>query len=137
MSKGQFSAMDAAIEREAAATAAVAALANEIAKVAGPIAHFGDGNCGVVLETVKSALADCGLYIDPATSERTPPKKAVIKQGLRTRVLERDRYRCVHCGTHLDLCVDHIHPESKGGTLDETNLQTLCRSCNSKKGSKA
>lgn len=26
---------------------------------------------------------------------------------------------------------------SKGGTLDETNLQTLCRSCNSKKGSKA
>lgn len=34
------------------------------------------------------------------------------------------------------LSIDHIHPERHGGTLDEDNLQTLCRPCNSRKGSR-
>lgn len=62
--------------------------------------------------------------------------KARITQGLRTSVFERDGYRCKKCGTHKGLQVDHIHPESKGGTLDMENLQTLCGSCNNKKGAK-
>lgn len=62
--------------------------------------------------------------------------KAVIPAALRTKVLERDAYRCVYCKTHVDLCVDHIKPESKGGALTMMNLQTLCRSCNSIKGAK-
>lgn len=49
-------------------------------------------------------------------------------------MFERDKYRCVNCGTHLNLSIDHIHPFSKGGSDDESNLQTLCRSCNSSKG---
>lgn len=57
-------------------------------------------------------------------------------QVLRTKVFERDAYRCVHCATHLSLTVDHIKPESKGGTLAFDNLQTLCRPCNSSKGAK-
>ena len=64
----------------------------------------------------------------------SPRKKKKITHSLQKKVWERDKYRCVHCGTHLDLCVDHIVPESKGGTLDLNNLQTLCRRCNSKKG---
>jgi 5-methylcytosine-specific restriction endonuclease McrA len=61
-------------------------------------------------------------------------KKAYIARSLRTRVFERDAYRCRRCGTWLDLTVDHIFPESRGGTLDMSNLQTLCRTCNCKKG---
>lgn len=114
----------------------VARIAAQLAAAAGPISHAGDGNCGEVFEAVKRALADAGLYFDPAMRPRIKPRKQVIKQGLRTKVLERDAYRCVHCGSHEDLAVDHIHPESLGGTLDLNNLQTLCRSCNSKKGSK-
>ena len=71
-----------------------------------------------------------------ANKIRCRDKKAAIPAKLRTEVLERDRYRCVTCGTHKDLCCDHIFPESLGGKTEEGNLQTLCRSCNSAKGVK-
>lgn len=32
-----------------------------------------------------------------------------------------------------DLTTDHITPKSAGGTDDQTNLQVLCRACNSAK----
>jgi len=66
--------------------------------------------------------------------ESNTPKKKRISHTLQKRVFERDEFRCKHCGTYVDLTVDHIKPESKGGSLDMDNLQTLCRSCNSKKG---
>lgn len=63
-------------------------------------------------------------------------KKAIIPRALRKLVFERDGHCCQHCGAGEHLRVDHIFPEVKGGTLDIDNLQTLCRSCNSKKGTK-
>lgn len=57
-----------------------------------------------------------------------------IPSKTRWEVWERDNFTCQHCGQRKDLAVDHIRPESKGGSLDMDNLQTLCRSCNSKKG---
>lgn len=62
--------------------------------------------------------------------------KRSIPRGLRTRVLERDAYRCRHCGGHTDLRADHIVPESAGGPTTFENLQTLCTRCNSRKGSR-
>ena len=124
------------VAREEQAYADLDRLAAELANAVRPIAHFGDGNCGFVIREVLAALSAAGLYQDPRLSPAPPPKKAVIAQRLRVQVFERDAYRCVHCGTHKDLSVDHIKPESKGGTLDFDNLQTLCRSCNSKKGAK-
>jgi hypothetical protein len=66
--------------------------------------------------------------------ERNPYKKVVIPQWLRTEVFERDGYACKHCGVRKHLRADHILPESKGGPTTLDNLQTLCRSCNSRKG---
>lgn len=57
--------------------------------------------------------------------------KKSIPQSLRTKVFERDMYRCLRCGSHQDLSADHIVPESEGGPTSEENLQTLCRPCNS------
>lgn len=74
-------------------------------------------------------LSPLGQSVLPA-----PRTKAVIPNALRKAVFERDGYRCKHCNSHIDLCADHIHPESKGGETVLENLQTLCRSCNSKKG---
>lgn len=62
--------------------------------------------------------------------------KAVISRKLQMEVWERDAFRCKECGGYQNLTVDHIIPESKGGTLELDNLQTLCRSCNSRKGAK-
>lgn len=61
-------------------------------------------------------------------------RKAKLGQRLRKQVFERDAYRCRLCGSHLDLHVDHIFPESKGGRTELSNLQTLCAPCNTKKG---
>ena len=72
---------------------------------------------------------------------RPPPKSHGYKRKeitweLRKAVFERDAYRCKGCGDWHDLCVDHILPVARGGCKDIDNLQTLCRPCNSKKGTK-
>lgn len=63
-------------------------------------------------------------------------KKKKIGNLLRKKVFERDKYRCIKCKTHINLTIDHIYPESKGGLTNLNNLQTLCKCCNSKKGTK-
>jgi hypothetical protein len=54
----------------------------------------------------------------------------------RLRVYARDSFQCRYCGSGEFLSLDHIYPWSRGGSDDETNLQTLCRSCNSRKGAR-
>lgn len=67
---------------------------------------------------------------------KSAPKRPKLSTSKCLEVFARDDYRCVHCGTRENLSVDHIHPVSKGGTNNMDNLQTLCRSCNSRKGAK-
>lgn len=62
--------------------------------------------------------------------------RAIIPQVVKSKVFENDFYRCVNCGTHKDLTLDHILPVSKGGNDEIENLQTLCKPCNISKGDK-
>lgn len=85
-----------------------------------------------------------GKVIDELHKRFTPPRRrkttyrrpshGAVTGKKRTTVMERDKYRCVHCGTHERLTVDHITALANGGTSDLDNLQTLCASCNSRKG---
>ena len=68
--------------------------------------------------------------------DRKSSRDRSIRQSLRISVFERDAYRCRECGDWHGLTVDHIIPWSKGGLTKLENLQTLCRSCNSRKGNK-
>ena len=52
---------------------------------------------------------------------------------MRFAVYKRDRYRCVKCGSTVNLEVDHIMPIAKGGKTTFNNLQTLCKRCNMNK----
>lgn len=61
-------------------------------------------------------------------------RKNFVKSGVRKKILERDKYRCKNCNSWKKLHVDHIIPLSRGGTNEENNLQTLCQTCNLKKG---
>ena len=63
-------------------------------------------------------------------------KKEIIPNDIRWAIWERDNFTCKLCGTRKYLSIDHIYPECKGGLLEISNLQTLCRSCNSRKGGK-
>lgn len=67
---------------------------------------------------------------------------AFIKSGnVRKIIFKRDNNCCVNCGAKEDLTVDHIISVYKAAkNLDllnilntEDNLQTLCKSCNSRK----
>lgn len=101
--------------------------------------------CGRDLGNVIWAEMDPGVWIpmpNLITKEGEDEKgfkiyqKKKISNSLRWDIWERDNFTCKHCGSRKDLSVDHIIPESKGGTLDKENLQTLCKSCNSKKGAR-
>ena len=44
--------------------------------------------------------------------------------------------RCLRCGKQKPLTVDHIKSVSKGGPNIASNIQPLCKSCNSSKGAR-
>lgn len=48
---------------------------------------------------------------------------------IRSRVLERDGYRCTSCGRAGRLEVHHVRPVRHGGSNEPENLRTLCRRC--------
>jgi 5-methylcytosine-specific restriction endonuclease McrA len=55
-----------------------------------------------------------------------------IYKANRLRVLKRDDYCCIYCGSPANTA-DHIVPVSKGGTHEESNLIAACTRCNSGK----
>lgn len=82
-------------------------------------------------------------YLKREREEKTNKTKKTIPNTLRMKIFMRDNFKCVYCdftperpNECKDLCIDHIYPESKGGEAICSNLQTLCRKCNSSKGSK-
>jgi 5-methylcytosine-specific restriction endonuclease McrA len=53
----------------------------------------------------------------------------------RTGVLKRDRHRCAYCACHATT-VDHIVPQSRGGSWSWLNTVAACRDCNHRKGNR-
>ena len=63
--------------------------------------------------------------IFPEANKRPPIPKTVVDA-----VWNRDRGKCVYCGSNENLHLDHIIPFSKGGDTSVENLQLLCQKCN-------
>lgn len=59
-----------------------------------------------------------------------------MRNVLMDALITRDGNYCRACGTTQNMSIDHIIPVVKGGRNVMSNLQLLCRSCNSKKGAK-
>jgi 5-methylcytosine-specific restriction endonuclease McrA len=57
-----------------------------------------------------------------------------IAESVRLFVWQRDKGRCVKCGSRERLEFDHIIPIIAGGSSTERNIQLLCESCNRSKG---
>lgn len=95
------------------------------------IVGWGDGNGGAIAKLICDELG-----VNYFSEIPQHYRKLKIPHSLSKRVMERDAYRCVACGAHIDLTCDHVIPESQGGATELENLQTLCRSCNSRKGTR-
>lgn len=94
-----------------------------------------------ILENIKNALIlkkESELFQESKNDlmkerrKQFGDKRAMIYLSL----IERDGNKCNMCHSLEYLSIDHIIPLSKGGSDDLTNLQILCRSCNSSKGDK-
>ena len=95
--------------------------------------RWGDGSGGYVLGLLAAAARSNGEPWPFDFQETRVQKKDKIGRKLSKQVMERDAFRC---GTYIDLCCDHIIPESKGGPTTFENLQTMCRPCNTHKGNR-
>jgi hypothetical protein len=74
--------------------------------------------------------------VEERQSKPTARRKAKIEPSLRWEVWERDDFTCKHCGSRKLLQVDHVIPESRGGPTTLDDLQTLCGTCNGRKGAR-
>ncbi len=86
-------------------------------------------------------------YYEVIKREDLPVRKTDIvttpKKDLRKVLYVLQDGKCNHCGTSCTpeqmssfFDLDHIVPRSKGGHDGDSNMQLLCRSCNSSKGNK-
>lgn len=58
----------------------------------------------------------------------------LIPTNVKVAVWQRDKGKCVKCGSDINLHYDHIIPFSKGGSSTTTaNIQLLCARCNLQK----
>ena len=83
--------------------------------------------------SLRLICRECVRSRDLASRNR---KENPIIPHLREWIFKRDGNKCVLCDTSDDLTVDHVMPVVRGGRTDPDNLRTLCRSCNSRKGSR-
>lgn len=84
---------------------------------------------GPTAGTGETPGGESGVPADPRkiTMRRSGPGRKRVRQ-----VFERDRARCVACGTPDDLSVHHRTPRSEGGDNSLANLELLCWPCHRK-----
>lgn len=97
--------------------------------------HFPDKDFAICKRCVFVVFEK--MYGNPYEQHDPSPvkwKKEKIPNDLKWDIWERDGSECQYCGARKHLSIDHIIPESQGGTLVKTNLVTACKTCNSRKG---
>lgn len=92
------------------------------------------------INLTKDAIYEITKFLSERISldyanDRKEANRFIRLSWVRDAVFRRDGCRCKKCGSSEILCLDHIIPVSRGGKSDLSNIQLLCFSCNSKKGS--
>lgn len=100
---------------------------------------FAKTETGYTHEVCDRVIADWQARGWHPHDPENPPLRPTIDAWkiIRERIFQRDNYTCTYCGTRGgELECDHVHPVSRGGSSDDSNLATACKPCNRDKGSK-
>jgi CRISPR/Cas system Type II protein with McrA/HNH and RuvC-like nuclease domain len=94
------------------------------------------GKAEVVQSTGEPLTTSLGEFLRPIIIRLLDyisyrPKKISVSKN---RIMKRDKFRCVYCGSQKHLTIDHVIPKSKGGQNTWSNMVTCCSKCNCKKG---
>ena len=96
--------------------------------------------CEALLAWEEKPNPDEPIEVSNLPSIEIKKVKRPIPLRIRYAILMRDHFKCQVCGRSpatspgVEVDVDHIVPESKGGTRDHSNLRVLCKECNIGKG---
>ena len=86
------------------------------------------------ISEVKALLAFIKKLRKFTATEKNQMDSRSIPQWVRRQVMERDKGKCQHCGSKINLQFDHIIPYSLGGCSSHpNNVQLLCAKCNLEK----
>lgn len=72
-------------------------------------------------------------------TKKGDPRNTKAYRKQRLKVLARDGYICMYCGSNENLTVDHVLPIVKHPELAMSldNMVVACKPCNSRKGSRS
>ena len=88
----------------------------------------------IVIENVKF---DTQKLQNPEIDSVEYQQGTLFNYEVREYLLEKWGRECTYCGKKdIPLQIEHIHPKSKGGTNQISNLCLACEKCNQRKGNK-
>lgn len=90
-----------------------------------------------VCELISSRIEDeyeTYCFYEGMEARRERAKSYLSNKDVRREVFKRYGKKCLRCKSKENICLDHITPISQGGDNEIENLQPLCKSCNSSKG---
>jgi hypothetical protein len=95
---------------------------------------FSPVSCGVFVipcpAAAKVGTGDKALGMSEETPNRQRLRVATVDyEKLRWKILERDDWKCQHCGRRDQLRIHHMNRRSQLGDDSEGNLITLCTDC--------
>lgn len=89
---------------------------------------------------MKTTKAKNGRTGKRAADSRRAYKGVCVRKDLRLAIYLRDGFCCIYCLRDLrdaapsDISLDHLVPDSQGGTNEPKNMVCACRHCNCSRG---
>jgi hypothetical protein len=79
--------------------------------------------------SAQPARAETVVEETVVTPGETDPARGPISEEVMHQVWRRDQGRCVDCGSHENLELNHIIPLAQGGASSVRNLELRCETC--------